>query len=323
MCSRGVTAKISTEGAPWGRLIVWLAAALCLSCAAKYSPALEAGLSPNPLVPGTVAVCRVRGLVPAGMTLAGFSQEAGFYFSRAGNEWVALLAVPLTARAGRRTLVLRWPGGLQTLPLDVGADPYPCAEVRVSGLRRRLGEAGVSAEGLLLKRRERGRPSPPLWHGTFQWPLSGTVTVTSPFGVRRDYNHGQAAWRHKGVDLRAARGTPVLAANDGVVVLARRSMALTGGTVVLDHGYGLCSAYFHLASLAVRKGQQVAKGAALGLSGASGLTEGPHLHFEMRLRGRAVNPSQWVLAAARDALPGVKPRTAAPDALPLYGEGPP
>lgn len=320
MCSRGVTAKISTKGAPTGRLLASVAAALWMSCAAKCSPALEAGLSPSPLAPGSVAVCRVRGLVPAGMTLAGFSQEAGFYFSRTEGEWVALLAVPLNTRPGHRLLELRWPGGQQILPLDVGGDPYPRSEVSVQGLQHRMDESGVSGEGLLLKRRERGLVSPPLWHGTFQWPLQGTVTITSPFGARRDYNHGQAAWRHKGVDLRAARGTPVLAANDGVVVLAKRRMALTGGTVVLDHGYGLCSAYFHLGKVQVRKGQIVAKGSALGLSGASGLSEGPHLHFEMRLRGQAVNPSQWVLAVAGDALPGVKPPV--PLALRLYGEGP-
>lgn len=272
-----------------------LGLALLLAALARTSPALQATLPAGPLRPGSVAVCKVEGLAPVGMTLAGFSQEAGFYFSKASGAWVALMAVPLEARPGRRRVELRWPGGSEDRWVEVRSDPSPGVRaISVRGLDRRLEASEGAGDGGLLKRRQKGRAPLPLWRGTFAWPLSGAITVTSPFGLRRVYNRGRAEWRHRGVDLRAPRGTPVLAANDGVVVLVRRRMALTGGTVVIDHGYGLTSSYFHLGALAVREGQAVAKGQVLGSSGASGLAAGPHLHFELRLHGRAVSPLQWL-----------------------------
>ncbi len=124
--------------------------------------------------------------------------------------------------------------------------------------------------------------------------MDGPIVITSPFGVSRVYNKGQAAWRHRGVDLRAAEGTPVLAANDGRVLLARRRLHATGGTVVLGHGYGLCSSYFHLSRLKVKLGQTVVKGQVLGFSGSTGLANGPHLHWQVDLRGQSVQPQQWL-----------------------------
>jgi murein DD-endopeptidase MepM/ murein hydrolase activator NlpD len=229
------------------------------------------------------------------MVLKGFGQTAPFYYSRSEGDWVALLAVPLTADQGTAPLEIDWSKGSHALSVVVGPDPYPATRsLKVRGLRRRLARAETSGDSVLLRRREEGDAPEPLWTGRFRWPLDGTITVTSPFGARREYNNGQAAWRHQGVDLRAAAGSPVRSANSGRVVLVRRSMALTGGTVVVDHGYGLVSCYFHLSTIGVRRGQYVRKGEALGMSGSSGLSNGPHLHFEMRLHGVAVSPLQWV-----------------------------
>ena len=93
------------------------------------------------------------------------------------------------------------------------------------------------------------------------------------------------------------------AANDGIVSLARVHMALTGGTVVVDHGYGLVSAYFHMAKLEVRAGERVRKGELLGYSGSEGVSTGAHLHFEIRLHGLAVSPRFWVSGALPNGRP--------------------
>ena len=140
--------------------------------------------------------------------------------------------------------------------------------------------------------------SPPRWRGRLAWPITFTPTVTSPYGAARIYNRGEAGWRHQGVDLRAPDGSRILAAADGVVLLARHHLALSGNTLLLDHGYGLVSAYFHLSHLAVKPGQPVAKGQLLGLSGHSGLSAGPLLHFELRLRGYSVSPTPWMQGQA-------------------------
>jgi murein DD-endopeptidase MepM/ murein hydrolase activator NlpD len=270
--------------------------AICLAWpGVATAAALDARLESDLLPPGNVAVCRVRGLAPQGLVLAGLHQEAGFYFSPADQCLVALLAVPLDSRPGPRALSLSWPGHQQALSLAVGRDPYPRRRVRVEGLQRRLESAEAQGEaGLMKEAFDSDLDGPPLWRGRLAWPITFTPTVTSPYGAARIYNQGEAGWRHQGVDLRAPDGSQILAAADGVVLLARHHLALSGNTVLLDHGYGLVSAYFHLSHLAVKPGQKVAKGQLLGLSGHSGLSDGPHLHFELRLRGYSVSPTPWM-----------------------------
>lgn len=269
---------------------------LGMAAALRGQAVLEASLDSGPVPPGNVAVCRVRGLAPQGLTLAGFRQEAGFYYSKADDAQVALLAVPLGTRPGRKQVELSWPGATpQRLWLQVAKDRAPRQKVRVSGLKRKMKKAVRSGDREVLDHAvAKAGLGPPLWKGRFQWPLAGEVVVTSGFGSRRDYNRGSAAWRHKGVDLRAAEGTPVLAANDGTVLLARRRLSLTGGSVILGHGYGLSSSYFHLSKVEVKAGQAVKKGQRLGLSGSTGLSSGPHLHWQMDLRGVPVSPQQWL-----------------------------
>jgi murein DD-endopeptidase MepM/ murein hydrolase activator NlpD len=211
---------------------------------------------------------------------------------------VALLAVPLEAGPGQVPLHLTWANGSrqQWTCVLVAPDPYPhLPKLKVPKLRRKLKAAAAANEKETLEDAEaEALEGPPLWRGAFQWPLDAPIVITSPFGVSRVYNRGQAAWRHRGVDLRAPEGTPVLADNDGRVLLARRRLHATGGTIVLGHGYGLCSSYFHLSKLQVKAGQAVVKGQILGFSGSTGLTNGPHLHWQMDLRGESVEPQQWL-----------------------------
>jgi murein DD-endopeptidase MepM/ murein hydrolase activator NlpD len=255
------------------------------------------------VLPGTVAVFTLADPVPPDLTLAGFQQEAGFYHWPQGTpagRTVALLAVPLQSKPGLVPLRLSWAGGTrqQWTNVVVGADTYPRIHaLRVPRLKKKLQAAAADNEKEILEDAEaQALGGPPLWHGSFQWPLDGPIVVTSPFGVARVYNHGEAEWRHQGLDLRAPEGTPVLAANDGTVLLARRRLHATGGTVVVGHGYGLCSSYFHMRKVLVHRGEAVTKGQVLGLSGSTGLANGPHLHWQMDLRGIAVQPEQWLKA---------------------------
>jgi murein DD-endopeptidase MepM/ murein hydrolase activator NlpD len=97
---------------------------------------------------------------------------------------------------------------------------------------------------------------------------------------------------HLGFDLASVRRAPIVAANDGVVVLAEY-FGIYGNTVVLDHGYGLLSLYAHLSSIDAEVGQRVARGDVLGRSGETGLAGGDHLHFSMLVHGVQVNPLEW------------------------------
>ncbi len=129
-----------------------------------------------------------------------------------------------------------------------------------------------------------------LWLGPFTVPLSGTQS--SPFAIRRSYDGGPLGSYHGGVDLAVDSGVPVAAANRGLVVLAE-SLKVRGNAVIIDHGMGVYSCYYHLSEIQVKKGQSVDKGQVIGLSGNSGLSTGPHLHWELRVTGEAVDPWEW------------------------------
>ncbi|MDR4494456.1 MAG: M23 family metallopeptidase [Nitrospirales bacterium] len=126
----------------------------------------------------------------------------------------------------------------------------------------------------------------PLWDGPFLEPVAGKITGV--FGSRRVIN-GQPRRPHTGEDIAAPTGTPVLAINTGTVVLAVDHF-FSGKGIILDHGLGLFSMYFHLSEIDVQHGQSVQKGEAIGKVGASGRATGPHLHWGIRLNGSRVNP---------------------------------
>lgn len=121
------------------------------------------------------------------------------------------------------------------------------------------------------------------------WPLRHQVGyVTSPFGQR--YSPFNTEWSfHSGVDIASSLYTPILSAADGEVIYA----GLRGGygnTVIILHSLGYRTLYGHNARLLVRRGQRVEKGQPIALLGQSGRTTGPHVHFEVQVRGRAVDP---------------------------------
>ena len=132
-------------------------------------------------------------------------------------------------------------------------------------------------------------------------PLHGELQMTSTFGYRTDPFLGRPAL-HSGVDLREEWGESVHATAAGVVVVAGRSGGY-GNMVELDHGGGLATRYGHLSAISVTPGQQVLPGAVLGRVGSTGRSTGPHLHYEVRIDGEAVDPSRFLRAAT--ALNGI------------------
>ena len=116
--------------------------------------------------------------------------------------------------------------------------------------------------------------------------------ITSGFGDRRVFEYPDkktSTSLHYGIDYGVPTGTPVHACAEGKVMLAENRIS-TGWSVVIEHLPGLYSLYYHMDSLGVQEGQYVKQGERLGLSGATGLATGPHLHWEVRLNMEAVNP---------------------------------
>jgi murein DD-endopeptidase MepM/ murein hydrolase activator NlpD len=135
-----------------------------------------------------------------------------------------------------------------------------------------------------------------LWEGPIGYPLQGELRITAPFGQRRSYGGGPVSSYHTGQDYGADTGTPVLAPITGTVVLAER-LQVRGGAVILDHGLGVFTGFWHLSEIQVEVGQVVGRGQVVGLVGNTGLSTGPHLHWEMRVHGVPVDPLQWTRRA--------------------------
>jgi murein DD-endopeptidase MepM/ murein hydrolase activator NlpD len=137
-------------------------------------------------------------------------------------------------------------------------------------------------------------------------PIKASVEFTSGFGVRSDPFHAGAAM-HPGIDLAGAYGTPVYATADGTVLRAGWNNGGYGNLVEIDHGRGITTRYGHMSAILVRDGDHITRGQQIGRMGSTGRSTGTHLHYEVRIDGRAVNPipfmksTDYVLAMQRRA----------------------
>ena len=116
-----------------------------------------------------------------------------------------------------------------------------------------------------------------------------TAEFTSGYGIRSDPFRGGAA-RHQGIDLAAPVGTPIYATADGVISEAGYNSGGYGNLIKVDHGRGIETRYGHLSRILVSAGQRITRGQLIGHMGSTGRSTGSHLHYEVRIDGRAVNP---------------------------------
>ncbi|HEY2346894.1 MAG TPA: M23 family metallopeptidase [Xanthomonadaceae bacterium] len=122
---------------------------------------------------------------------------------------------------------------------------------------------------------------------TFVWPVKGRISGV--FGSQRIYN-GTPGSAHSGVDIAAAKGTPIHAPAGGIVIFANPDLYLTGGTVLVDHGHGVSSNFLHMSRIDVKVGDRVEQGQVIGLVGATGRATGPHMHWGMNWFNVRIDP---------------------------------
>ncbi len=195
---------------------------------------------------------------------------------------------PLLLSAGDQQLILNVPvvaGKFETINIPAAvAGPILSEAAKVNAEASRMAKlfAGVTDGGWDPRSR-------------FAAPLHGQFAHTSPFGSRRTYGKDPTLSAHAGEDYSAPPGTPVYAPAAGAVVLAEK-LFVRGNAVVLDHGNGVFTGYWHMSELNVKPGEQVKLGQVLGKVGTTGLSTGAHLHWELRVAGMAVDPLQWVEA---------------------------
>ena len=122
------------------------------------------------------------------------------------------------------------------------------------------------------------------------WPVKGRIT--SPFGYRI-HPILKTKNLHTGLDIAASTGTPVVAANTGTVIKAGWNNSY-GNLLMIDHGGGIVTLYAHNSSLLAKVGDVVSKGQTVAKIGSTGMSTGPHLHFEVRVNGQYKNPMDWL-----------------------------
>ena len=134
-----------------------------------------------------------------------------------------------------------------------------------------------------------------LWQDTFAFPapIDFYDCYTSWYGARRSYNDSPYNYFHTGLDVCTGAGTEIYAAAPGVVVLAE-ALTVRGNAVMLDHGWGVFTAYMHLSEIRVKTGDRVEAGQLIGISGGTGRVAGPHLHWEVLVGGVQVEPLDWL-----------------------------
>ncbi|WP_008296217.1 M23 family metallopeptidase [Congregibacter litoralis] len=133
--------------------------------------------------------------------------------------------------------------------------------------------------------------------GGFVWPVKGPISGV--YGSQRVYN-GKPGNPHYGVDIAVPTGTPVYAPAAGRVTLAEPDLFYSGGTVILDHGYGLSSSFLHMSAVTAKVGDELTQGEKIGEVGATGRATGPHLDWRMSWQDRRVDPQRLVPPMATD-----------------------
>lgn len=208
-------------------------------------------------------------VAPDGRFLLGFGRDAPAEMELAIGDERHRLAI------ARGRFVVQRIDGLP--PRTVTPDPETLRRIR------------AEAERMKAARRVESRLADAF--GSFVWPVEGPLSGS--WGSQRILN-GEPRAPHLGVDVAAPAGTPVVAPAGGVVRLAATGFVLTGGTIILDHGYGLTTVYAHLETVKVKEGDAVRQGEEIGTVGATGRATGPHLHWGASVGGVPVDPSTLV-----------------------------
>jgi murein DD-endopeptidase MepM/ murein hydrolase activator NlpD len=245
---------------------------------------------------GDVAVLVVKG--PGdGATVDGSLGGRPLTFFRDGHGYAALVGFDMELAPGRQpwSVEIRERGRrASTLrgTVQVGGREFPVQRLTLPTGMVDLDpetERRAVAEGNTLRALYRTVTPERLWRGSFVRPVAGNEPGTG-FGSRRIIN-GQPRAPHSGIDYSAPRGTPVVSVNDGRIALVG-DYFFPGRLVVVDHGLGLYTLYFHLDEARVDIGERVVRGQLLGTVGSTGRATGPHLHFGVQVGAARVDPER-------------------------------
>lgn len=277
----------------WRRVLVAVAlAGASLSVSATVHAAGYIARSLHQPVPGGVAV------IPLGEATRApsvqYEEAPVMVVKDSDGQWIAIVGIDLKAATGRHELRVHGAGDTRKLVFEVGHKEYASQHIKLKN------RAHVSPDPEQLKRYAREHAEQIEAYARFQPAGPSNVLLDAPvqgrtssqFGLRRFFN-GEERNPHSGLDFAVPRGTPVKAPADGVVTITG-DYFFNGRTVFVDHGQGFITMYCHLDAVLVEKGQTVKRGDVLGKVGATGRATGPHLHWNVSLNGKRVDPALFL-----------------------------
>lgn len=246
-------------------------------------------IRPFPIIPGNTVSIYVENRLE-GRPSGTFGSQALQFFPQ-GDGFAALVGIDAFAEPGLFDLKLEGSGSRPWRPFS--------QQVLVNPGNYGLQQIPLD-DNLVLRQQENellmpiylNNTEPRQWDGLFTSPVTPTI-ITAPYGDARSYNGAPVTIYHSGVDFAGTIGTPIMAPANGTVVFADL-LELRGNTVILDHGQGVFSAYFHLSEMFVAVGDVAVAGQAIAAGGSTGLSTGPHLHWDLRVHGVPVNGMQWL-----------------------------
>jgi murein DD-endopeptidase MepM/ murein hydrolase activator NlpD len=248
-------------------------------------------VNPLPAVAGQAVQIRTwtAGNVPAAGNLEGHELR----FAPEGETQVALLGLGGFVEPSDYGLTVTaegegWAGRVRTI-----APAFGLEEIWLSGeTQQYLDAEAIQAEQDRLDALWSLFSPVRFWSEPWSAPVEGEYEITSAYGTRRSYNGAPARSYHEGVDFRGAAGRAVVSPADGVVVLAE-PLYVRGNAIVIHHGLGVYSGYYHLSQINVTAGETVSAGDKVGEFGSTGLSTGSHLHWDVVVAGINVDGLAW------------------------------
>ncbi len=279
---------------------VWMFVAFALLSLTIRAQDVSVAWKPQEITNGSPCIFVVKAHQATAVTGTWRGHALSFFRQKGDPEsWYSLAGIDVSAKPGNYDLTVQvaTSSNTQTLhrTIAVGSAPYkevpltvPEKFVRPDPEAQKIIAADQETKNKVFADSAQTR----LWTDRFSPPLR-SAPRTDSFGTRRTFN-GSIASVHRGLDYRAATGTPVMAVSAGRVILAR-PLYYEGNCVIIDHGLGFTTIYMHLSKFDVKEGEQVSRGQRIALSGGTGRATGPHLHLSARWQGEYLDPAKLFL----------------------------
>ncbi len=269
--------------------------------ASQVAPAVELPeprvyVIPSPVSQGQTVLLLIE--APGALTASMSWQGQTFSLLRNEDRFLGFFGIDANAPVGPQSLgvAVSGPGGEQLLwqqtVIEITSVEWTVDNIQIDGPNAALLEPSIRQADETTRLPFQTRLTPQLhWRGVFDPPSDGQITAL--YGEQRSFNGGPVAEYHTGIDFGGETGTSVKTANSGVVSWAGRTRR-RGNGIIVDHGAGVFTGYYHLSEVLQTAGTVVEQGDLIARMGATGLATGPHLHWEVVVRGVTVNPLPWL-----------------------------